>query len=750
MPVWTEDSGSTTNYLDKQVDLQAETTYRIKNSSSTDLFTITESSGTVQFIGGINVSNALTIGVDGTGHDVKFYGDTLGKYMEWDQSANQLDVTGSLDVTGNTSMIGTLTVGVDEAGHDVKFFGATSGRYLLWDESEDRLRATDNAYISVGDGNDCSWYHSGTNTLLYNITGDFSVVTTSGTLNIGTLNSRPVLIGDTTSEVTIGDNLTVTGTLTLGSGAVLAESELELLDDITPGTAAASKALVLDSSKDIGTIRNLTIDGTFSDGNYTFDTSGNVTGLGNVTMTGDLTVSGTSTLTGLVTASAGIKLGNNIIYTSIGGTAITLDTDGGSTFQEDVTVSGDLILSGNKITFGYGATIEDENGYIRIEDTTDSDHYFMVLDSTSSNTDSSIAFAEGNTVKWNIGNDGNASDSLKMSTNSAASLSTDTKLTLTSGGDLDVEGTVNGIDIGARDAILTSTTTIANDAMPKTGGAFTGVVTLAATPIADLGAATKAYVDARLPLIGGTMSGDITMGTDDKVIFGHLGEYIVGDGTDLDIVSSNDLTLDTGGDIILDAASGITHFYDAGDTDDAFKIQVVGGTGRTVLSTVSDAADGHLIVASDGYVQFDGCGVGFDKEITIFAANSLVAGTGDTTNVDFRIGNKQELELTDDIGGSGEDLVMIFPATSGNFIFVLRQDSSGSQTIAADAWRAYAHDLSEGDNTLSTNGTDGDIRWAGGSAPTLSTGARTIDVISIYWDADNQTALAMASLGFAT
>ena len=39
--------------------------------------------------------------------------------------------------------------------------------------------------------------------------------------------------------------------------------------EITPGTAAASKALILDANKDIGTIRNLTIDGVFTDGNYT-------------------------------------------------------------------------------------------------------------------------------------------------------------------------------------------------------------------------------------------------------------------------------------------------------------------------------------------------------------------------------------------------------------------------------------------------------------------------------------------------
>jgi hypothetical protein len=82
----------------------------------------------------------LTVGQDDTGHDVKFFGATSGKYMEWDESADQLDVTGSLDVTGNTSMTGTLTVGVDDTGHDVKFFGATSGKYFEWDESADMVK----------------------------------------------------------------------------------------------------------------------------------------------------------------------------------------------------------------------------------------------------------------------------------------------------------------------------------------------------------------------------------------------------------------------------------------------------------------------------------------------------------------------------------------------------------------------------------------------------------------------------------
>ena len=109
---------------------------------------LTQSSNLITLTGG-----GLVVGVDDTGHDVKFFGATAGKYMEWDESADQLDVTGSFDVTGNSSMVGTLTVGVNDTGHDVKFFGASSGAYMEWDESADQLRimgASADATTSTG------------------------------------------------------------------------------------------------------------------------------------------------------------------------------------------------------------------------------------------------------------------------------------------------------------------------------------------------------------------------------------------------------------------------------------------------------------------------------------------------------------------------------------------------------------------------------------------------------------------------
>ena len=131
-------------------------------------------------------NNTVTVGVDGTGHDVYFYGATASAYMLWDQSEDDLVLAGvsnlsidnttdssstttgsfhtdggvgiakklyvgtDLDVDGTTNLdavdiddavqiTGTVIVGVDDTGHDVKFFGASAGAFMLYDQSEDTL-----------------------------------------------------------------------------------------------------------------------------------------------------------------------------------------------------------------------------------------------------------------------------------------------------------------------------------------------------------------------------------------------------------------------------------------------------------------------------------------------------------------------------------------------------------------------------------------------------------------------------------
>ena len=143
----------------------------------------------------------------------------------------------------------------------------------------DSLLLGDSEKLLLGDGTDLQLYHDGSNSYLANSTGALKLATeTSGIA---------ITIGHTTSEVTIADNLTVTGTLTLGSGAELAEAELEMLDGITAGTVAASKAVVVDANKDAGSFRNITLTGELDAA--TLDISGNSDLDGTLSVAGAMT-----------------------------------------------------------------------------------------------------------------------------------------------------------------------------------------------------------------------------------------------------------------------------------------------------------------------------------------------------------------------------------------------------------------------------------------------------------------------------
>jgi hypothetical protein len=127
-------------------------------------------------------------------------------------------------LTGAT-ISGDVTVGVDDTGHDVKFFGATSGSYMLWDESADSVLLTDSTPLKIGDSQDLTLYHDGSNSYITNAVGVLKIATeTSGIA---------VTIGHTTSETTIADNLTVTGDLTISgttttaTGLITANGGLE-------------------------------------------------------------------------------------------------------------------------------------------------------------------------------------------------------------------------------------------------------------------------------------------------------------------------------------------------------------------------------------------------------------------------------------------------------------------------------------------------------------------------------------------
>jgi len=116
------------------------------------------------------------------------------------------------DASGTVLMTGTTIDGTDTS--------------LLFGDST----ASADARLKFGTGSDIQIYHDGTNSFIENTTGALKIATeTSGIA---------VTIGHTTSEVTIGDNLQITGTLSLG-GTAITKTATQINNSATTGLAVA-------------------------------------------------------------------------------------------------------------------------------------------------------------------------------------------------------------------------------------------------------------------------------------------------------------------------------------------------------------------------------------------------------------------------------------------------------------------------------------------------------------------------------
>ena len=283
------------------------------------------------------LGNSLTFGAATAGTDITitFDGETSDGVFAWMEDEDYFKFSDDILIVDDEQLIfgsdSNVAISYDEATTDSLKIAATEGAglaiTLMADEGDD---AGDEWKLNIADG--------GTLTLGNDIASAGSYVTHLTLTPNSTVAS---------STLAVAGNLTVGGSLTLGSGAELAEAELEMLDGITAGTVAASKAMVVDANKDIGTVRNLTIDGTFSDGNYTFDTSGNVSGLGTIA-SGAITSTGIVTGTGFtagsaVLAEAELELLDGLTAgTAIASKVVTTDASINTTGQNNLTISGEL------------------------------------------------------------------------------------------------------------------------------------------------------------------------------------------------------------------------------------------------------------------------------------------------------------------------------------------------------------------------------------------------------------------------
>jgi len=169
--------------------------------------------------------------------------------LYYDGSAKLATVTGgvnvtgeleadSLDIDGVAQIDGAVTVGVDDTGYDVKFFGATSGRYLLWDESDDQLEFNDNVKAAFGTSADLQIYHDGSNSYVAEggtgalrvLSSDFSVKNAANDENMirALQNSNVRLYYDNSKKLeTVTGGVEITGAITKDSGSFRIEHPLD-------------------------------------------------------------------------------------------------------------------------------------------------------------------------------------------------------------------------------------------------------------------------------------------------------------------------------------------------------------------------------------------------------------------------------------------------------------------------------------------------------------------------------------------
>jgi hypothetical protein len=129
----------------------------------------------------------------------------------------------ALDINAATQIDATVTVGVDDTGYDVKFFGATAGAYMLWDESADDLILAGAGGLVVAGNVDFNGdldVDGTTNLDVVDIDGAVDMASTLGVTGVATLASLVATTADinagTIDNTVIGGTTAAAGSFTTG------------------------------------------------------------------------------------------------------------------------------------------------------------------------------------------------------------------------------------------------------------------------------------------------------------------------------------------------------------------------------------------------------------------------------------------------------------------------------------------------------------------------------------------------------
>jgi len=642
-----EFTGTITGNQIVTIPLDVQQMYIVKNNTSgayTVQFKYASGSGSSVTWAATDKGTKLLYATADDGTNPNLVDSNIGGVGTYDLDGGELtlDADSDTSITASTDdQIDFEIAGADDFTMTANAFNVLTGSHVTF---------ADSANAKFGTGNDMLMYHDGSNSYITNAVGALKVATeTSGIA---------VTIGHTTSEVTVADNLTVTGTLT-GTLATAAQGSVTSL----------------------GTLSTLTVDNVIVNGTtigHTDDTDLITLADGVATVAGEISVTtldigGTNVTAtaaeinlidgGTARGTTAVADGDGVLVNDAGTMRMTNVTALKTYFTSGVSSAADDISVGDAaVTIGNGSTSAD----ITIDSGDD-----VVIDAAGGN----VEFKDAGTLQLSLDMDGTAgvqiiklgvdSDDLvfqQYDGNEVMRINDNRKVCFYDDGGEHISS--DGTDFtfaSGNDINLTATTdinipsdvglTFGNDG-EKIEGDGTDL-TIAGNNI-NLTAVADVVIPANVGITFGSgekIEGDstdltVTSGgalnltaTTDVVIPANVGitfgsgEKIEGDSTDLTITSGAKINLTATSDVVIPANVGITFGTGEKIEGDSTDLTVTSGAKINLTAT----SDVHLpnsvgMVFGDAGEKIEGDGT--DLTISSSALATIDAGTDITLDAD--------------------------------------------------------------------------------------------------------------------
>ena len=282
----------------------------------------------VDIDGAVQIDATVSVGVDDTGYDVKFFGDTASAFAQWDASADDLILGGAAGLIVPDGQFTLGSTAVTSTAAEINLIDGGTSRGTTAVASGDGILINDAGTMRMTNVDTVSTYFSSHNV------GGGNIVTT-GALNSGSITSG-------FGAIDIGSSaLSTTGSVTLGATS-FGDNAITNVGDIALDSISADgtdiNVAVSDNSATALTIKQgsdayLIIDTANSSESVSIGTgiSGTAITLGhstsevtvadNLTVTGDFTVNGTTT----TVATTNLTVTDPLVKYGQGGTGTSVD-----------------------------------------------------------------------------------------------------------------------------------------------------------------------------------------------------------------------------------------------------------------------------------------------------------------------------------------------------------------------------------------------------------------------------------------